>query len=187
MTKKRKTTKRASKKATGGAGTYPQSTAVNIEGTFDGPPEEVIDALTGTNAGVSGPGQPKTENTPLPPVKAPKPKLTKREKGILVKVETLLQEYNENGPRPVFNRYVCRACGNVAITKDVSPGPVPIMIGCAKPECTGDALRGFYTTSQDRDTWDLEWYRPDDVLAYLKKHPSDEDHIVNGGLLLREV
>ena len=181
MTKKRKTTrKRAPKKVI--------DTSVNITGTFDGPPEEVVDAITRANTGVNGrPLPPGTYNLPKEEEEPLKTKLTKREEGILAKIETLLQEYNENGPQPVFNRYVCRACGNLTITKDVDPGTSPFMIGCTKPSCTGDALSGFYQTGQDRDKWDFEWYRPEDILAYLRDNPKDEDHIVNGGLILREV
>ena len=82
------------------------------------------------------------------------------------------------------NRYNCNSCGNTIITKDVDRGTAPIEIPCDR--CSGEALSVLYNTNQTPLRWSYEFYRPEDILGYLREHPRDTKHLMLGGLLLRK-
>lgn len=174
----------------------PKTADLTAKTAVDGITSEDIEALTGANAGVSGPGEivaecaeqseghGEPEKTSEKQVKAER---SKEDNEILAKLEEVYNHYADNPPEKVFNVYRCRSCLHSFSTKDVDPGVTPSMTECKNTGCGGDAMSQFYNTGQNREKWDYEWYRPEDVLEHLKGNRQDEDHLVNGGLLLRKV
>lgn len=86
-----------------------------------------------------------------------------------------------------INTYTCvrKSCGNVIITKDVDAGVTPFIIGC--PKCGERAQSSFYKAALG-STPTHEWYRPSlDELKGNAHGPGAIEHILRGGLLLRQI
>lgn len=72
-------------------------------------------------------------------------------------------------------------CGHKMVTIDREPGVTPFMTAC--PKCGGDAQSGFYRVPMGLKPTH-EWYRPDSL---VDEKPHTVEHVLNGGLLLREI
>ncbi len=88
------------------------------------------------------------------------------------------------------NYYHDRLCRYGIVTIDLHAGTTPMFIACRNPNgCTGVMESAGYPPLQAKPAWlgppTFEWYRPDSVDDELEDEQTD--HIMNGGLLLREI
>lgn len=84
------------------------------------------------------------------------------------------------------NLYVC-GCGWNVITKDVDAGVTPLMIQCE--QCGRFAKSELYRVKgEQQDQHTKEWYRPTlERVLKLRKKPEELNHVLRGGLLLRDI
>lgn len=83
------------------------------------------------------------------------------------------------------NVYDC-SNGHSTTTKDVDKGTTPFVIGCRF--CKELAQSRMYRTGQNPEVIHVEFYRPSLKEALkLRKNPNLLEHVLNGGLLKREV
>lgn len=81
------------------------------------------------------------------------------------------------------NIYTCDQCHGHIVTVDVDDGVTPFMISCyAHPRCKGTMRSSGYRVFDQTMAASHEWYRP----APVDVKPAEVDHVLRGGLLLRE-
>lgn len=89
------------------------------------------------------------------------------------------------------NFYYDRACRFGIITVDVHAGTTPMFLACRNPKkCSGVMNSYGYPDPASKPAWlgdpTHEWYRPEEIDDDAEDDPV-ADHVMNGGLLLREV
>jgi hypothetical protein len=91
----------------------------------------------------------------------------------------------ETGHHGKKNIYVCWNCQDRIITVDRDRGVTPFMIDCTSPGCGGLMASSLYRLFNGHELRaDHEWYRPEPSQALA---PFEEQHVKNGGLLLRKI
>lgn len=85
------------------------------------------------------------------------------------------------------NTYVCDKNSHAIVTIDRHAGVTPMFILC--PHCSGRAESKFYNGGIPGVEPSHEWYRPTlkDCLKMRNKNESLLDHVLNGGLVFREI
>lgn len=93
------------------------------------------------------------------------------------------------------NVYTCEGCGESIVTVNLEEGVTPFMVGCRINGCSEQLPPGraiapamkshFYRVDQTLEPTH-EWYRPRGS-ALSKLSATAQEHVANGGLLLREV
>jgi len=81
------------------------------------------------------------------------------------------------------NIYTCDICGCIIVTVDSDRGVTPMFLACkSTTNCRGTMTSAMYLVDPGLNpTW--EWYRPDSIA----KDDVAYNHVVRGGLLLREI
>lgn len=85
------------------------------------------------------------------------------------------------------NCYCCQVCHKVTKTRDIDSGVTPFIHTCS--HCGGEAHSTFYRDIAPTMQPIQEWYRPTlkQVLAMRSKHEMLLDHVLQGGLDVREI
>lgn len=93
-------------------------------------------------------------------------------------------------PAGSMNVYACSACGAKIVTRDCEPGVTPFQMHC-RICLSGTATSACYDQASVLEALEAnegrvthEWYRPDNA---AKVSRFVRDHVISGGLLLREV
>lgn len=87
------------------------------------------------------------------------------------------------------NYYYDRACRMGMVTVDLHAGTTPMFLPCKNPKGCSGIMSSMGYPEVGKPAWlgdpTYEWYRPDSV----DDDADDEvtDHVMNGGLLLREI
>lgn len=115
-----------------------------------------------------------------------KGEVEERYKKLLEEVKTL-DFYTKVDLANRLNVYICDN-KHRTITKDIDSGVTPFIIDC--PVCNRDAKSVFYRIEEGYKKTlkpQFEWYRP--TLEELLKidHIGTRDHVLQGGLLKREI
>lgn len=100
---------------------------------------------------------------------------------------------------PVWNFYRCNECGAFLVTVDVDKGAVPEFLSCTGrgvsriPNCKGRLCSAGYPEyanwpEQVPRVPNVEWFRPGEYQSrqIKKKAPKLYQHIINGGLVMRQ-
>ena len=107
----------------------------------------------------------------------------------LIKLPKDVVEYMKQQEPRGYNVYTCKVCGSERITKDIHTGVTPMFMPCTQDngDCTGIAVSGMYSTPISKEAgW--EWYRPNTLeFGNLQRAGHHRDHVMRGGLLIREV
>lgn len=88
------------------------------------------------------------------------------------------------------NFYYDHACRFGLVTVDIHAGTTPMFMSCRNPRgCSGVMNSMGYPSLESKPKWLGDpthgWYRPDFVDD--DKDDAETDHVMNGGLLLREL
>lgn len=91
--------------------------------------------------------------------------------------------YANQPPAGRVNIYVCDACREHIVTRDVDVGVTPFMVSCrCTRACQGKMVSSMYRVFDQNMLEGFQWYRPEPHQALT--HP-ELDHVSRGGLLLR--
>lgn len=85
------------------------------------------------------------------------------------------------------NVYTCSHCGRKIVTRDRDEGTTPFGLACrATEDCRGTMRSSCYRVDQHlKPTW--EWFRPKTKAERRLVTPELEDHVDQGGLILRSL
>lgn len=104
----------------------------------------------------------------------------KKHKKLLENIKS--EEYHKGK----VNCYTCHVCKHITKTKDVDAGVTPMIISCEK--CNNQAQSSFYNDIAPDQEPTKEWHRPPlHAIIKLRSKPSVLQHVLDGGLMLRNV
>lgn len=87
------------------------------------------------------------------------------------------------------NLYYCPTCKGSVCTVDRDAGVTPMFLSCRTETCSGIMRSSMYPPPETKPAWvgeaTEEWYRPNEIDDDAED--ATADHLMGGGLLLREV
>ena len=90
------------------------------------------------------------------------------------------------------NAYICKQCRKVTLLVHVDLGVTPMFIPCTSHGCNGVAISFMYrlpppllVSLNNELLPSHEWYKPSEI-EFNMLDKSQQDHVKNGGLLIRE-
>lgn len=93
------------------------------------------------------------------------------------------------GVAGAINAYVCNLCYRLTVVQHIDKGVTPKYMACqATRGCEGSSRTMNYPPDPPQKVVDAvrwEWYRPD-LKEYRQLNPEIKQHILTGGLCLRE-
>ena len=91
-----------------------------------------------------------------------------------------------------MNAWECRSCGKYTVTKDIHVGVTPMFLRCRATEGCGELAMSLGYPSNEppqkfKDALAWEWYRPSQEEFDAMKDPDEQEYVMSGGLMIREI
>lgn len=99
------------------------------------------------------------------------------------KYEHITNTYKNKDLKSI-NCYTCEHCQHITKTINVDKGVIPYMFRC--PNCKGYAYSSYFENIAPFLDPTIEWYRPT-IEDTIQLNALDLEHILNGGLMFRNV